>query len=302
MPKVAYESRRFQARTMELIDLCNDLIDSYRAQGYSLTLRQVYYRMVALGHIENSQRSYKNLGNHITIEDRTRGLAGNPNWDNPTGIVRTAHSTFKVDRWAPQPYHIEVWVEKDALIGVVGKACRALDVNFLSTRGYISASEMWLGAERMYRAMEEGKDCLLIHLADHDPSGMDMTRDILKRLSTFWADHVDVNRLALNMAQIQVYNPPPFYVKLKDSRSPGYISQFGTDSWELDALDPKVIDEIITDKILEYRDEPIWDMTLQIEKEMRDLIGQGLELVQEHDYWRVEKNWTDDLEERMQDV
>lgn len=302
MPKITYKSKSFRESSLSLIDLCNSIVSSYFHMGYALTLRQLYYRLVAQGIIENSQRSYKRLGSIINdarlaglvdwyaIEDRTRNLIGNSHWTNPTSIAEAVAKQFMIERWKEQPWHIEVWVEKDALVGVIGKVCREYDVDYLSCRGYISQSEMWNGAERMYRALDNGKDVLLVHLSDHDPSGIDMTRDIENRLSVFWADHVKVERLALTMAQINQFNPPPNPAKLSDSRYEGYVRMYGSNSWELDALEPQEIHRLIETIILEYRDQDIWDRTVELEEQMKEVLTQGITHIEKNDEWL--EGWT----------
>jgi hypothetical protein len=99
----------------------------------------------------------------------------------------------------------------------------------------------------------------VIHLGDHDPSGIDMTRDNTDRLAMFAREEVEVRRIALNMAQIIEYEPPPNPAKETDSRAEGYIAKYGAKSWELDALDPKVIDTLIENEIRDFIDEDRWE-------------------------------------------
>ncbi len=289
MPRIVYETKRFRESSLELIDQGNAIVQDYARQGYSLTLRQLYYRLVALGKIENSQRSYKRVGSTFTnarlaglmdwhaIEDRTRSLSGNTHWPNPTEIVTAARDSFMVDRWKDQDNYLEVYVEKDALVGVVGRICQELDVFYMSCRGYPSASVVWRSARRFRGKQNDGKRTVLIHLTDHDPSGVDMTRDLDDRYYVFRNYDVEVVRLALTMAQVNQYNPPPFMAKVTDSRSPDYVAKFGYDSWELDALDPVVISDLIRDKILEYRDPDIHERTMIIEGAMVETLNETLE-------------------------
>ena len=109
----------------------------------------------------------------------------------------------------------------------------------------------------------------MIHLGDHDPSGIDMTRDITDRLNLFGA-HATVRRIALNRDQVEQYNPPPNPAKLTDSRAVDYISTHGEYSWELDALDPATLDALVTSTILEYRDERQWDADTEAMQADRD--------------------------------
>lgn len=268
MPKIQYKSINFRQSSLDLIRLVNEVIEEYSAQGYELTLRQAYYQLVARGYIPNNEKSYKNIGNLIndgrlaglidwySITDRTRNLRRNSHWDNPADVIASAKYSYLLDKWEGQPNYVEVWVEKDALVDVVGQACRPLDVPYFSCRGYTSQSEMWAAAQRFIR-QEDREQRLIIHLGDHDPSEIDMTRDIQERLEMFGAD-VYVKRVALTMEQIEFYTPPPNPAKITDSRCEKYIAEFGNESWELDALEPKVITDLIRDEVTVYRDDDIY--------------------------------------------
>lgn len=282
MPNIQYKEINFRQSSLDLIKLVNQVIQEYQAQGYELTLRQAYYQLVARGYIPNNERSYKNIGNLINdgrlaglidwyaITDRTRNLRGNSHWDTPAEVIESAKYSYRLDKWEGQPNYVEVWVEKDALVDVVGQACRPLDVPFFSCRGYTSQSEMWAAAQSFIRR-DDREQRIIIHLGDHDPSGIDMTRDIQERLEMFGAD-VMVKRVALTMEQIDFYTPPPNPAKLTDSRCWGYIQKFGNESWELDALEPKVITDLITEQVTMYRDDTLYQQVCDQERrEKREL-------------------------------
>lgn len=268
MPKVCYVEKKFRSDSLSLIDKINSVIEEYEAQGYSLTLRQCYYQLVARGIIPNNERSYKNTGNLIndarlaglidwySIEDRTRNLQRLSHWDSPKSIIESASHQYRKDIWENQKYYVEVWVEKEALANVVGRVSDELDVPYFCCRGYVSQSEMWSAAQRFIGKQEDGKDVVLIHLGDHDPSGIDMSRDIEERLTLFGVDPCMFNfrRIALNMEQIEEFAPPPNPAKLTDSRCGSYISRYGDESWELDALEPRVIHDLITTNVTEFWD------------------------------------------------
>jgi len=277
MPKISYTSHAFSVASAKKIEQANRILDEYAAQGFTLTLRQLYYQFVARGLLRNTQREYKNLGSLINdarlagmidwyhLEDRTRNLASNPHWEHAGEIVESAASQFRVDRWAKQPIRVEVWIEKEALAGIFAGVCRRLDVPYFSCRGYTSQSEMWGAAQRLIRYQQaSGKlkqRVVILHFGDHDPSGVDMTRDIIDRLNLFtgrkW--QVRIDRLALNMAQIEQYNPPPNPAKETDSRHSGYAAEFGSESWELDALEPAVLVGLVETAIADLRDQGQWD-------------------------------------------
>ncbi len=268
MPKIQYKEIAFKQKSLDLIELVNGVVTEYSKQGYELTLRQVYYQLVARGYIENNERSYKNIGNLIndgrlaglidwnSITDRTRNLRHNSHWDRPQDVIYSAKYSYLLDKWEGQPNYVEVWVEKDALVDIIGQACNPLDTPYFSCRGYTSQSEMWTAAQRFIRQKNrEGR--YIIHLGDHDPSGIDMTRDIQERLEMFGAD-VYVKRVALTMNQVNTYNPPPNPAKITDSRCGKYIDQYGDESWELDALEPQMLTKLITNEVTALRDNAIY--------------------------------------------
>lgn len=282
MPKHAYKNIRFRNDSLELIERVNSIIAEYDEQGFELTLRQVYYQLVARGFIPNNERSYKNLGNLINdgrlaglidwyaIVDRTRFIRNNSHWEDPQSVIRSAKYSYMLDRWEAQPNYVEVWVEKDALIGIVSQVCKTLDVPHFSCRGYTSQSEMWAAAQRFIRKNYR-ESRTIIHLGDHDPSGIDMSRDIQERLNMFGAN-VEVKRVALTMEQIETFSPPPNPTKVTDARSDGYISRFGHECWELDALEPKVITDLIRNEVTALMDEDLFYGVAAQEKRDKDNI------------------------------
>ena len=284
--KRAYCDIKFQTKTQKIIDTANTIIDEYKADGYDLTLRQLYYQFISRDLFPENRRwtwtgkrwvrdpngtknappNYKWIGTFIndgrlaglidwnSIVDRTRRHEANAHWDNPSDIIEDSADQYAIDTRADQNNYLEVWVEKDALVGVIERACEPLDIGYLSCRGYVSQSAMWRAAMRFKRQEQNGKDCtILLHLGDHDPSGIDMTRDIQDRLYMF-GSRVVVRRIALDMEQVEEYKPPPNPAKTTDSRYATYRDEYGDDSWELDALDPRIITELITNQAADYTD------------------------------------------------
>lgn len=279
--KRAYRHVNFRADTLAVIEYVNKILDEYEAQGFeSLTLRQVYYQLVARDMIPNRVREYDRLGSIInkarlaglidwlSITDRTRNLRSLAHWSDPSEILEASAKQYRIDKWARQEYRPEVWIEKDALIGVIAGVCDELDVPYFSCRGYTSQSEMWLAAQRLHGYLREGQTPLILHFGDHDPSGIDMTRDIRDRLEMFMGG-TDVERLALNFVQVEEFSPPPNPAKETDSRFEGYRSEYGDESWELDALNPTVLASLIRDSVELYRDDDLWEEAEQEETEAR---------------------------------
>lgn len=288
MSKVCYLEKNLGPAKRKLIEQANKIIVQYQQQGLSLTLRQLYYQFVARDLIPNNMKSYKTLGVAINdgriaglvdwsaIEDRTRSLQRSPHWETPADIIASAASSFALDKWSTQKNRVEVWIEKDALTGVIEGVCGTLDVSFFSCRGYVSQSEMWAAAMRLVRYAKNGQAPTIIHLGDHDPSGMDMSRDIFDRLELFMEAHgvesAKVRRIALNTDQIEQYGPPPNPAKVTDSRAPRYIDEFGHESWELDALEPTVLVDLITTEVNRVLDHDSWNKRYDEQEEHRTLL------------------------------
>lgn len=284
VPKIEYTPRKFSPDVRSIIDQANVIIAEYERQGYSLTLRQIYYQFVSRDIIENTLQSYKRLGSVIndarlagmidwdSIEDRTRNLHSLPAWAKPADIISACASQFRIDKWATQPHRVEVWIEKEALAGVFQRVCDELQVPFFSCRGYTSQSEMWVAGQRIQAIAKKGQEPLIIHFGDHDPSGMDMTRDIIDRLTLF-AGGIELKRLALNMDQVVEYEPPPNPAKTTDSRAASYIEVYGNESWELDALDPATLAGLVRQFVESVRDEDAWETAVEEEAEHRRLLG-----------------------------
>jgi hypothetical protein len=281
VPKIKYIHKNFRADSLVRIQQANDIIDEYEALGIKLNLRSLYYQFVARALIPNNQKSYDNLGALISdarlaglidwnaIEDQTRNLRSNNHWDSPEDIVGACAEQFRLDRWADQSYRPEVWVEKDAAIGSVQAVCQKLDVPFFSCRGYTSQSEMWVAGQRMLRHVKNGQTPIVFHFGDHDPSGIDMSRDIQDRLELFIGDKIEFRRCALNMDQIREYNPPPNPAKMTDSRAQDYIDLYGYESWELDALNPTTVVALIEQHVASILDKKAWKARDKEEKEAR---------------------------------
>lgn len=295
MPKIWYKDKAFRSDSLAIIDKADEIINEFIEKGYDLTLRQLYYQFVARGIIENTEKSYKRLGGILndarlvgmidwtSIVDRTRFIRDNSHWTSPQSILQSAYDSYRIDKWSNQPYRVEVWIEKDALIGVIERTCKILDVAHFSCRGYVSQSEMWSAAQRYIGyANNDQQQVVIIHLGDHDPSGIDMTRDIIDRIMMF-TDNCgsSIDRIALNMPQIEELSPPPNPAKLTDSRCQGYIEKYGHKSWELDAIPPDMLSKLVTDTIFKYRDLDLWKEMTEREDEERELIQGAIDNMDE---------------------
>lgn len=292
-----YKQIKFRASTLELIDRANRIIDEFRAQGFRLTVRQLHYQFVSRDWLPNTDKTYSRIKDIISngrlaglvawdaIEDRGRSLMGLNTFSGHIQAVAEARRNYRIDLWAGQEWRPEVWVEKQALEGVIGGICNELRVDFYACKGYDSQSMSWEAGQRFAGYVRRGQRPIVFHLGDHDPSGRDMTRDNRERLSMFAGVPVTVQRLALNLDQVDRWNPPDNPTKQTDARAFGYgeyMEENGRSPdtcWELDALSPTVIRELIRDAVSRVRDDAIWDERIKQEVADKELLDETIEML-----------------------
>lgn len=272
-----YKDFNFRQPTLDLIDEMNDVIRDLQSQGYTLTVRQLYYQLVAAALIENTEQSYKRVTGVVNdarlaglmrwdaIEDRTREFITRSSWHSPQSVLHSAARGYHMDMWDNQPARVFVIVEKEALVGVLEKTCNTYDVPLLAARGYPSGTVLREFAREMVMpALDNRQRAIMIHLGDHDPSGIDMSRDLEERMQMFaecdrLGTWFEFRRIALNMDQILEQHPPPNPAKNTDARFKGYKKKFGAQSWELDALSPRYLNDLVSDEIDIEIDPNEWD-------------------------------------------
>jgi hypothetical protein len=272
-----FVAKRFRTAGRELIDQCNTIIADYLEQGLRLTLRQLYYQCVVRNLFPNEEKSYRNLGSLLNdarlaglvdwaaIEDRVRQPRKASEWSSIASLVEAALYAYRLPRWSDQPVYAELWVEKDALAGVLEPIAHEFHVTLMVNRGYSSASAMYEASKRFIRA---DRPSHLFYLGDHDPSGEDMVRDVRDRLERFGVQDLTVQKIAITMAQVGKYNPPPNPAKMSDSRARAYVEKYGQVSWEVDALPPDVLAQIVRDALEDVVDRDA--MKRVEEQEARD--------------------------------
>lgn len=272
-----YKEINLRRDTIELIDYINKLIVSYQAQGYTLSVRQLYYQLVARAVVENTEKSYKRVASIINdgrlcglidwdaIEDRGRDIVMRGRWSSGASIIDSCAYSYHMDMWETQEARMFVIVEKAALAGVLDGVCHKYDVPLLAARGYPSVSVLReLTLEHVVPSIEAGQHVTILHLGDHDPSGIDMTRDLGERIVMFTegaecdTTMLTINRIALSMRQIEEKKPPPNPAKTTDARFADYRRKYGDESWELDALEPSYMVDLVTRHIKVNIDDAAW--------------------------------------------
>jgi hypothetical protein len=288
MARETYKDIRFNTSTRALIAVMNEIVEDYTEQGFRLTVRQLYYQLVARDIVPNTERSYQRVTSIVNdarvggamdwdaIEDRTRAFLRRQRWESGAQILKASSASYHIDMWSTQLQRVFVIIEKEALVGVLEPVCQALDVPILAARGYPPATVLreFALSDIVPNGMGEGdQGIVVLHLGDHDPSGIDMTRDLRDRLEMFAAQPIDLIRIALTMRQIKQRTPPPNPAKMTDSRFATYCAEYDTDnSWELDALPPAFLAELVEGQIRRRIDEVEWEERVKETEEVRERI------------------------------
>lgn len=307
--KIKFRDIRLSADNKRKLEIINSIIREYQRQGYVLTLRQLYYQLVTRDIIPNKLPEYAKVSKLLkegrmagivdwdAIEDRLRQPYTPSAWETAKLILEASISQFQVPRMKHQPNYLEVWVEKDALSGVLKRVTSKYHVPILVNRGYSSASAMYDSYNRFKDAIENRQRVTILYLGDYDPSGIDMIRDIRDRITEFmvgsseiedlWNDCEDysldtiesyiegfftIKPIALTIEQIQEYNPPPNPAKISDPRSGKFIAELGKTSWEVDALKPEVLHALLEDEIQHLIDMDLYNERCEMEQEQKDIL------------------------------
>ena len=277
----------------ELVDEIIHVTEQYKKMEIKLTGRQLYYQLVAKDLIPNATEVYKRLSKFATdgryggvfdwdaIEDRGRVNQKHAEWSSIEDLIQSALHSYRLPRWDNQNYYVEMLCEKQALESVLKPVADKWHIRFGYNKGYTSASSIYDMSKRVINEIWGGKEVVILYFGDHDPSGLDMIRDIRDRMFELITqcedpqpltpvvahDFFNVEALALTKEQIKSFNPPPNPAKFSDPRSKDYVAEHGKVSWELDAINPHTLQEIAEDGILKYLDQDMYYEVVEKERE-----------------------------------
>jgi len=281
----------WECNQQDLLEKIITIVTDYQDMGIKLTGRQLYYQLVAMDFIPNALEIYKRISKFATdgryagmvdwdaIEDRGRVSHKHAEWNSIKELIKTALYSYRLPRWEGQEYYVEILCEKQALESVLKPIADKWHVRFGYNKGYTSASSMYELSKRVKDKMYDGKQAVILYFGDHDPSGLDMIRDIETRMVEFLTKgdsplditHVEdmftVHPLALTKEQVISANPPPNPAKFSDPRAKEYVEEHGEVSWELDAIDPKSLQSIAERGVLLYLDVDMYGEKVEQEKE-----------------------------------
>lgn len=259
-----YQSRstKRHRRTKQAIEDLKNYLVTVVAEIQPATVRQVFYQMVSRGLIAKTEADYKNTVVRLLTDMRVEGqlpfgwIADNTRWMRKprtyssleSAIKRTAEA-YRRSVWDGQEVYVEVWLEKDALSGVLMEVTGPWDVPLMVTRGYPSISYLYEAAESI---SSHDKPAFIYYFGDFDPSGCDISRNVEARLRQF-APHAEIHfeRVAVNTCQIEALDLPTRPTKQSDSRSKGFVGE----SVEVDAIPPNILRAMAEQSITQHIDQ-----------------------------------------------
>ncbi len=251
----------------EAIERVRAIIAEY--EGMRLTLRQIYYRLVATQFFQNIINNYKKLSDVLArarengripwdaIEDRTREVhdGHGEEWGAAEYLnvyldyIRRLDDNYTMPTWWGQPVRMFVCLEKDALYEVFRQVTDAEGVDLVPLRGYSSVTLLKDLADRMVEVPEYVKRVEVLYFGDFDPTGENIEQVLARKLEEYGAE-ADFNRVAITQAQIDEYNIPTAPAKTTDTRYSGFVERHGV-AWqvELDAIEPRTLQNLIREVI-----------------------------------------------------
>jgi hypothetical protein len=264
------------------------------------TVRQLYYRLVASNTIPNTKSSYTQFDNQLT-RLRERGDVSDEKFvDNARRIIEVNDKQeyideyfqkvmdelgfqdefFTTSRWDNQRFNIIAVVEKDALSSLVSDVTMKYRVPLAIGKGYSSRTQIL----QIVKRYNNNKENLILYLGDFDPSGLDIERSLNDRLN-YEAVNFTISRIQLNMDTVKALNLPPNPAKVTDPRSKSYLTKYGDNSWELDAIPPLQLQKFTEDAIEGYIDWDEWENSIAEEEqgkaELKDKFNDAMNTLKE---------------------
>ncbi len=275
-----------------LTSLANKVMCSYPTLNF--TIRQVFYRLVALHGYPNTRQSYNKLGKALVMArqegsvdaDRIVDLS-RPEYVNNSqyqSFLEKVESDFKamvenfdLDMWDQQPFFCETWTEKEALSRVLMPVCQKYRVNLIVGRGYSSYTQI----RRAVKRFPEGKKVILMYIGDFDPTGRHIEVKLIQRLHDQIRRsgkdvEVEVKRIALTYEQIKQHDLPSSPLKKFGQKRNEYYEEYGDNVWEADALSPEVLMKTLEEEIRILIDWEIWDKKEEEVEYFRKLLRERL--------------------------
>ena len=277
---------------------------------WPLTLRQIYYRLVAAQHIENNQNRYKSLSricsgmrkqgdlSWAVMEDRTRRVSGKRGLSGIDEFIAVQMGNFLkyYDRCLVQQQenYVELWVEKDALSRIFEEVAWPYCIRVVTCKGQVSTTFLKDYVDRVARF--NNKHPVILYAGDLDPSGWRIPRSVRKTLQKDFKLEVTLDRFCLNPDQVEEYQLPndPTALKWSDSNAKKYVQHFGEIAVELDALNPPILESEIRQSLSKYLDVESMGLEMEIETQEKDKLRSirqdVIRLIEERGYLRANRD------------
>lgn len=279
-----------QRKSLKLLEQVQEIIKSY---DFALTLRQIYYQLVSKQIIANRQNLYQGLSRLCVIgrnngildeesfADRLRQVDKPSSWTDIDDFMNAVRQSYCKDKWENQDNYIEIWIEKDALRNVLTDVTYPYDVNLMVARGQLSRTEVYKTYCRHEQQLKRGKKCYLFYAGDFDPSGLSIYHSLVERIAGYgdYGRYITFNRIALTPEQIEKYGLPSDPAKKTDPSYKRFVSEYGNNVVELDALPPDVLRNLVKVCIEKHLDlglfEQVQKKELEEQAELQILISQA---------------------------
>ncbi len=271
-------ARRTSAEMERLLDSIKTILDGEEGQ---ITIRHLYYRLVGEHVIDKTEQAYKGLCSHLSkwrrsseipwsaFTDSTRWHIQRDTFSGVKDALKNTVENYRRDLWATQDVYCEVWVEKDAVAGLVARTANSWGVPVFVARGFASLSSLYDAANTFRRAAESGKRVIIYHLGDYDPSGIAAGESMLKAFRDDFNVRLEFIRAAVTEQQIEQLKLPTRPTKKGDTRARNWR---GTACVELDTMPPAEIREIVERCIIQHIDTYEWDALKRTEELERETL------------------------------
>lgn len=246
-----------------------------------ITIRHLFYRLVAARAFPKDEREYSKLCAHLAkwrrsgdiaydaFVDGTRWHVASTTFDDAADALRDSVTSYRKNLWQDQDHYVEVWVEKDAIMSLVAPVANSWGIPTFPCRGFASISSTYSCAQTFKRAIQKGKTPVILYMGDHDPSGVAIDVSLMKHMGDYGiADEVEFHRVAILVDQIAEFNLPTRPPKKNDGRGKGWVGE----CVEIDTLSTAQIKELLEERIESYVDQDAWNRTKAIEQAERDCL------------------------------
>jgi hypothetical protein len=274
-------------RSRDEMDLIRQAILDVIADDPPMTVRQVFYQLVARGVIEKTEQQYQKTVIRLMTEmrlngrlpydqvvDMSRRVQNTETFDNVQDAIEHTAQFYRRSALAKADVYVEIWCEKDALSGVLWDVTSDYDVPLMVSRGMPSLTFLHGTAQEVRNAHRHGKRSYIYQFGDHDPTGVLIPQTIARHLTGMCeklrCPPPTVKRAALTEAQIRRYRLPTRPTK-RDSNT-NFVANFEGDSVELDALPPRVLREMVRKVITQHVSVEATDALRAAEDSERELL------------------------------